>query len=167
MEKQVYEALGHFSKGFQVLTEAFKAAGIGNDPRVETQDPVTTAKTTTERARKAADKAKPAPKVEPEVEETQTEEPAAPVEEKKAAPKTKAKKADEPDYETLDRDQKIEHLRSRMVLVAQKNGGDRDKTYSYLKKYKATKVHELSDDNLDNLKNDIEVFLGGPDALDI
>lgn len=166
MEKQVYEAMSHFSKGFQVLTEAFQKAGLGNDPKVETQDPVTTARSVTEKARKAADKKAPAKVEEPAVE---TEEPAAPaVEEKKAAPaKAKAKKNDEPDYETLDRDQKIEHLRSRMVLVAQKNGGDRDKTYSYLKKYKATKVHELSDENLDNLKNDIEVFLGGPDALDI
>lgn len=166
MEKQVYEAMSHFSKGFQVLTEAFQKAGLGQDPKVETQDPMTTARSVTEKARKAADKKGPA-KVEPEA-APEVEETAAPLDEKKAAPaKAKSKKADEPDYETLDRDQKIEHLRSRMVLVAQKNGGDRDKTYSYLKKYKATKVHELSDENLDNLKNDIEVFLGGPDALDI
>lgn len=165
MEKQVYEALGHFSKGFQILSDAFQKAGLDTQPKVETQEPVSTAAATTARAKKAADK-KAAEKIE---EPAQTE--SAPVEEQKAAPapkkETKAKKADEPEFETLDRDGKIEHLRSRMVQVSVKLSGDRDKVYSFLKKYKASKVHELSDDNLDNLKNDIEVFLGGPDALDV
>lgn len=162
MQPQINEAMKHFGKGFAILAEAFQAAGI--DPQPQIQEPAQVAAATTAKAKKAADK-KAAEKIE---EPAQTE--SAPVEEQKAAPvkkETKAKKADEPEFETLDRDGKIEHLRGRMVQVSVKLNGDRDKVYSFLKKYKASKVHELSDDNLDNLKNDIEVFLGGPDALDI
>lgn len=167
IEQKVYEGFGHIARGFQVIADAFHKAGLeelGETPSPTIQNPIVSASATTAKAKKAADK-KAAEKIE---EPAQTE--SAPVEEQKAAivkKETKAKKADEPEFETLDRDGKIEHLRGRMVQVSVKLNGDRDKVYSFLKKYKASKVHELSDDNLDNLKNDIEVFLGGPDALDI
>lgn len=173
MDRQLLTGFGHIAKGFQIISEALILDAenkLGGDPTPSHQDPVSSANATTAKAKKAADKAatKKAPAAtepEPEAEtETKTEtKEAAPKTEKKAS----SKKADEPAFESLDREGQIEHLRGRMVMVAQKLNGDRDKVYAFLKKYKAQKVNELSDENLVLLKEDIEVFLGGPDALDI
>lgn len=176
IDQQVKVGLGHIAKGFSIMAEALMGAGLGQDPQPQHQDPVASGKATTTRAKRNADKQAPAaaekaPETTPAPQgEEQTPEPAqqaapAPAAEKKAA--TKPGKKDEPEFDTLDREGRIEHLRGRMVMVAQKLNGDRDKVYSFLKKYKAQKVNELSDENLVALKNDIEVFLAGPDALDI
>jgi hypothetical protein len=181
IEQQVKVGFGHIAKGLSIMAEALMAAGLGQDPQPQHQDPVATGNATTARAKRNADKkapaAAPAPEKAPETTQApQGEEQAAevtqeaapaPAPAKSAAAKPKATKAAEPEFETLDREGQIEHLRGRMVMVAQKLNGDREKVYAFLKKYKAQKVNELSDENLGNLKADIEVFLAGPDALDI
>jgi len=176
IEQQVKVGFGHIAKGLSIMAEALMAAGLGNDPQPQHQDPVATGNATTARAKRNADKKAPAAteKAPETKQEPQGEEQAAePTQEAAPAPapakkETKAAaKKDEPEFETLDREGQIEHLRGRMVMVAQKLNGDRDKVYAFLKKYKAQKVNELSDENLGKLKADIEVFLAGPDALDI
>lgn len=167
------EALKHFGAGLMALGSSFEV-----DPTPTTPDAVGSAQATTAAAKKAADKAakdkaakdaKNAAAAETEsegAEATETPAPAATTSKKTTTTK-KADKAAKPDFENLNRDEKIEHLREKMVEVSVKVGGDRDKVYSFLTKYKAQKVNELSDENLDNLKEDVEVFLTGPDALDI
>lgn len=150
---QLAEALKHFGNALISLGGA-----MSEMPKVTTQDTATSAAATTSKAKASADK-----KAKETVEEKPDDEKAKAPAAKKAA----AKKSDAPDFETLDREAKIDHLREKMVEVSVKVGGDRDKVYSFLTKYKAQKVNELSDENLDALKEDVEVFLAGPAALDI
>lgn len=156
---EAFEHLGHALLG---MSQAFKnAAASHQGPKVETQQP--NAHGETAKAKAKADKAAPTAKAEPEVTEEKTE--AAPTE-KKAAPK---KKKEEPkfDFESSNMDEKVEFLRSEMVKVSAQLKGDRTKVFAFLKKYNANKVNELSEENLVNLYTDIQVFLGGPDALDV
>lgn len=174
-EQQVKTGLGHVVKGLSIMADALMASGLGADPTPDHANPVAGGNATTRRAKKEADKKAPAatptaPETAPAAQdEEQTTPPATQAAPAAAAPKKAAPKGktQEPEFETLDREGRIEHLRARMVMVAQKLNGDRDKVYAFLKKYKAQKVNELTDENLVNLKNDIEVFLAGPDALDI
>ncbi len=91
------------------------------------------------------------------------EEKAEPKAEKKAAKKEKPKF----DFEAANVDDKIEFLRNEMVKVSAQLNGDRTKVFAFLKKYNAQRVNELSEENLTNLHTDIQVFLGGPDELDV
>ena len=160
-EQQFKTMIVHFAEGLRSFASALElmadeereekapattSNGAGQAPKVKTQEPAP--QTQTEVAKRAADK-------------TEKEKPAA-----KKPKETKAQKLDDA-FEAADREGKITQLRERMVLVAQKLNGDKTRTFAFLKKYGANKVAELSDENLGNLKNDVEVFLAGPDALDL
>lgn len=154
-------ALHHLGHAMLIIGDSLKQMVEEIKPELKTATPQPA--TTTAKAKAKADKEAQTVS-EPE---TQAEEKVeAKVEEK---PKAKAKRKEEPkfDFEAANRDEQIEFLRSEMVKVSAQLQGDRTKVFAFLKKYNANKVNELSDENLINLRTDIQVFLGGPDALDV
>lgn len=160
------QSLRQIGMGLVTLGEAFEAIELAGTetPKVEKQTPQPA--TTTAKAKAKADK-----EAQTNNEVVNDPETGTPLETKaEEKPKAKTtKKKEEPkfDFEASNRDEKIEFLRSEMVKVSAQLKGDRTKVFAFLKKYNANKVNELSDDNLVDLHTDIQVFLAGPDALDI
>lgn len=152
-------ALHHLGHAMIIIGDALK--GMESIQKVEKQTPAPSS--TTAKAKAKADKEAQTAS-EPE---TQPEEKVETKAEEKA--KAKQKKKDEPkfDFEAAGRDEQVEFLRGQMVKVSAQLQGDRTKVFAFLKKYNANKVNELSDENLVNLHTDIQVFLAGPDALDV
>jgi hypothetical protein len=159
IEQQIKMAQGlrQIGMGLVLMAEAFEQQGPQTD--LESK-PIIAAQTTTAKAKAKADKPVAAEKnIEPDIETAS-----------QPANKTSAKKKTEVpkfDFEAASVDDKCEFLRNEMVKVSTVLKGDRPKIFAFLKKYGASKVNEMKEEDLINLHTDIQIFLGGPDALDI
>lgn len=154
-------ALHHLGHAMLIIGDALKEMIDETKPQLKTSTPAPAS--TTAKAKAKADKeAQTAAEPEAEVETKVEEKP-------KAEVKAKAKKEKEPafDFEAVSTEEKIEHLRGLMVKASAALKGDRTKVFAFLKKYQANKVNELSEENLTNLKTDLDIFLGGPEALGV
>lgn len=156
-------ALHHLGHAMLIIGDALKEMMDETKPQIKTSVPApnsTTAKAKAKADKEAAAQTTPVePEAEPEAETKVEEKPKA----------VKAKKEKEPafDFEAVSTEEKIEHLRGLMVKASAALKGDRTKVFAFLKKYQANKVNELSEENLTNLKTDLDIFLGGPEALGV